>query len=257
MSDGVRSPVPAISLVVPFYNEEACVEAVCREADGALAGLGIDYELIAVDDGSRDGTAARLAALAAELPRLRTLSWQPNRGQGAALWRGLRAARAPLVATMDGDGQNDPADLGRLLARLAAEPAADLVVGIRADRHDSRLRKGMSRVANAVRARVLGDGVHDSGCALKIFRREVVDALIPMRTLYSFIPALAAGAGFRVAEIPVRHRARAGGRSSYGLGVMLWRPLVDMLGVLWFTRRRFDWPAGLDDRGPDDDPPAG
>ena len=240
---------PAISLVVPFFNEEASVEEVCREAARALDALGLDYELIAVDDGSRDATPERLAGLAASTPRLRWLSWQPNRGQGAALYRGLRAARAPLVATMDGDGQNDPADLGALLERLRAAPAADLVVGIRADRHDSTLRRWMSRVANAVRGRLLRDRVHDSGCALKVFRREVIDALIPIRTLYSFIPALAVAAGFRVAEIPVRHRARAGGRSSYGLGVMLWRPLVDMLGVLWFTRRRFDWPPGLDDTG--------
>ncbi|MBZ0088967.1 MAG: glycosyltransferase family 2 protein, partial [Thermoanaerobaculia bacterium] len=233
----VRAAAPAISLVIPFYDEEACVEEVCREALRALDSLGLDYELIAVDDGSRDATPARLTALATSTPRLRWLSWQPNRGQGAALYRGLHAARAPLVATMDGDGQNDPADLEVLLDRLRAAPAADLVVGIRADRHDSRLRRWMSRVANAVRGRVLRDRVHDSGCALRVFRREVVDALIPIRTLYSFIPALAVASGFRVAEVRVRHRGRAGGRSSYGLGVMLWRPLVDMLGVLWFTRR--------------------
>ena len=241
--------VPGLSLVIPFYNEAACVREVCREAEQELAALGLDYELIAVDDGSRDATLERLAELAAGSSRIRCLSWQPNHGQGAALYRGLRAARAPLIATMDGDGQNDPADLARLLARLRAAEPADLVVGIRADRHDSALRKGMSRLANAVRGRVLHDGVRDSGCALKLFRREVVDALIPIRTLYSFIPALAAAAGFRIAEVPVRHRARQGGRSSYGLGVMLWRPLVDLIGVLWFTRRRFVWPAGLDDNG--------
>ncbi len=246
-----RAAAPAISLVVPFFNEEDCVEEVCLEAARALDALGLDYELIAVDDGSRDGTPARLAGLAASTPRLRWLSWQPNRGQAAALYRGLRAARAPLIATMDGDGQNDPADLGVLLERLHGAPGADLVVGIRADRHDSTLRKGMSRLANAVRGRVLRDRVHDSGCALKVFRREVVDALIPIRTLYSFIPALAVAGGFRIAEVPVHHRARRGGRSNYGLRVMLWRPLVDLVGVLWFTRRRFSWPAGLDDTGVD------
>jgi hypothetical protein len=127
-----------------------------------------------------------------------------------------------------------PADIPRLLAALET---ADMVVGIRQNRQDSGLRRRISRLANAVRSRVLRDGVRDSGCALKAFRREVVGALIPLRTLYSFMPAMAAASGFVVVQVPVQHRARQGGRSNYGLRVFLWRPLLDMLGMWWFTRR--------------------
>ena len=126
--------------------------------------------------------------------------------------------------------------LGAALLPLLAE--ADFVAGVRAERHDSALRKWMSRTANRVRARFLRDGLRDSGCALKAFRREVLDAFLPIRTLYSFMPALAVGAGFRVVEAEVRHRERERGASKYGLRVMLWRPAVDMLGVKWFLARR-------------------
>jgi dolichol-phosphate mannosyltransferase len=137
---------------------------------------------------------------------------------------------------MDGDGQNDPADIATLCGALGE---VDMIVGIRAERSDSWLRRRMSRVANAVRGLVLRDGVRDSGCALKVFRREVVESFIPIRTLYSFMPALAVAGGHRVAQRQVRHRPRRAGKSSYGLRVMLWRPFLDLLGVWWFTRRRF------------------
>ncbi len=139
---------------------------------------------------------------------------------------------------MDGDGQNDPADIGRMLLLLETG-RADMVAGVRAQRKDGWVRRRMSRLANTVRQRLLQDGVRDSGCALKVFRREVRAAFIPIRTLYSFMPALAVAAGFEVVELEVNHRAREKGVSKYGLGVMLWRPLVDMLGVWWFIRRRF------------------
>jgi hypothetical protein len=126
-------------------------------------------------------------------------------------------------------------------------------VGSRAGRRDSRLRRAMSRLANSVRGRLLRDHLHDSGCALKVFRREVIDSFLPLRTLYSFMPAMAIGAGFRVRELPVRHRPRSAGRSSYGLWVMLWRPLLDLVGMWWFTRRRFALPAQLLPH----DPPVG
>ena len=233
---------PELSVVIPFFDEEHCVAEVVSEVAGALENLGLRWEIVAVDDGSRDATATRLAECARDDPRVRLLHWRRNRGQAAALYWGLRRARGPRVATMDGDGQNDPADLGGLLARL---DEADMVVGIRADRHDSWLRRQMSRLANAVRGRLLRDGMRDSGCALKVFRAEVIEALIPLATLYSFVPALAVAAGFRVVEQEVRHRSRRGGRSSYGLRAFLWRPLLDLLGVWWFTRRRFRLPAGL------------
>jgi dolichol-phosphate mannosyltransferase len=227
-------------VVIPFYNEEQCAAFVLDEVRAVLAALGLEFEVIAVDDGSRDGTARVLAAAAGGDARVRILSWEPNRGQAAALYRGLRHAAAPVIVTMDGDGQSDPAEIPALLAEL---PRADMVVGIRAARRDSALRRGMSRLANAVRGRLLGDRMRDSGCALKVLRREVVESFIPIRTLYSFMPALAVAAGFRVAQREVRHRPRRGGTSSYGLRQFLWRPLLDLLGVWWFTRRRFSLPA--------------
>lgn len=236
MAEREETAAPELSVVIPFYNEESCATFVLDEVRSALDPLGLRYEVLAVDDGSTDGTPAALASAARDDPRLRVLSWTPNRGQAAALYRGLRAARSPVLATMDGDGQNDPAEIPSLLALLTT---ADMVVGIRAARRDSWLRRRMSRLANAVRGRLLHDHVRDSGCALKVFRREVVDSFIPIQTLYSFMPALAVAAGFRVAQQEVRHRPRRGGASSYGLWKFLWRPLLDLLGVWWFTRRRF------------------
>jgi glycosyltransferase involved in cell wall biosynthesis len=242
MSPAERGERPGLSVVIPFYDEEQCAAAVLDEVRATLDPLGLDYEIVAVDDGSGDGTPLCLARCARADPRLRILRWEPNRGQAAALYWGLRAARAPVIVTMDGDGQNHPAEIPALLAAL---DGADMVVGIRAARQDSWLRRAMSRLANAIRGRLLRDHVRDSGCALKAFRREVVDSFIPIRTLYSFMPALAVAAGFRVAQREVRHRARRGGRSSYGLWRFLWRPLLDLLGMWWFTRRRFALPLEL------------
>ncbi len=196
-------------------------------------------EVVAVDDGSTDRTAEVLRGAAAEWPALRVLPLARNQGQAPALFAGMRAARGAVIVTMDGDGQNVPADIPRLVARLSE---ADMVAGIRAERCDGWLRRTMSRIANGIRGRVLGDGMTDSGCALKAFRREVVDSFLPMRTLYSFMPALAVAAGFKVVQEPVQHRARRAGVSKYGLLVMLWRPALDMLGVWWWRHRRFPAP---------------
>ncbi len=229
-----------LSIVVPFYNESECAEPLAREIVGAATSLACTWELILVNDGSTDGTGEVLRTFAAGQSSCRVLTLRRNCGQAAALWVGLRAAAGRTIVTMDGDGQNVPADIPRLLDALKT---ADMVVGIRQNRQDSGLRRRISRLANVVRSRVLRDGVSDSGCALKAFRREVVGALIPLRTLYSFIPAMAAASGFTVTQIPVQHRARRGGRSSYGLRVFLWRPILDMLGMWWFTRRcvRLQW----------------
>lgn len=226
---------PRVSVVIPFYDEEQNVVPVLAELRAVLEGLGEPYEVVLVDDGSADATPARLRAAAASWPEARLIEFEENQGQAAALLFGLRASRGDVLVTLDGDGQNDPADIPRLLARLAE---ADMAVGVRAQRQDSALRRAMSRTANRVRARLLGDGLRDSGCALKAFRCQVVDALLPIRTLYSFIPALAVASGARVVEVEVNHRPRTRGESKYGLWVMLWRPLVDLLGVKWFLARR-------------------
>lgn len=242
MTDRAGGAIPDISIVVPFYNEEDNVGDLLAEIRTVMSTLGKSYEVLCVNDGSRDRTGEILRDLARQWPECRPLDFAANHGQACGLYYAIHQARAPIVATLDGDGQNDPADIPKLLAILGD---ADLVAGRRANRNDSWLRKRMSRFANAIRSRILRDGVRDSGCGLKVFRREVAEALIPIRTLYSFIPALTVAAGFRIIEQDVQHRPRLKGQSNYGLGVMLWRPLVDMLGVLWFINRRFTPPCRI------------
>lgn len=228
-------PQPRYSVVVPFYNEEANVGPMLAEVRPVMERLGAPYEVLAIDDGSRDRTPALLDEIAAGWPQCRVFHFAQNCKQAAALFFALQRAAGEVIITLDGDRQNDPADIPRLLEKLAE---ADMVVGIRAHRQDSWLRRRMSRLANAVRSRVLGDGLHDAACGLKVFRREIIPALIPIHMLQSMLGAFAVAAGFRVAELPVNHRARPAGESKYGLGTLWWRPAVDMLGVRWFTRRR-------------------
>jgi dolichol-phosphate mannosyltransferase len=235
-SRAIAESSPDYSVVVPLHNEADNVDPLVMELREVLSLLGGSYELLLVDDGSRDATRATVQRVIRDWPQCRLVAFQRNQGQAAALLVGMRQARGRVIMTLDGDGQNVPADIPALLEAL---DGADLVVGVRQARQDSRLRLGMSRVANAIRSRFLGDGVTDAGCGLKVMRREVVDAFIPIRTLYSFMPALAVAAGYRVVECPVRHRARRAGVANYGLRTFAWRPLVDMIGVWWFTRRRF------------------
>jgi dolichol-phosphate mannosyltransferase len=235
-------PSPRLSVVIPFFDEEEAAPALLAELRPAVAGLG-EVEVLLINDGSRDGTGRMLDEIAAGWPAVRVFHFAQNQGQGPALFFGIQQARGDAIALLDGDGQNDPADLPALVAAL---DEADFVTGYRAKRNDSMLRRWMSRVANAVRSRVLRDGMRDTGCGLKVFRREVRESLIPLRTLYSFIPAMVRAAGFRMAERPVGHRPRTRGISKYGLWVMLWRPLVDMLGMAWFIRRRGTSPSRIE-----------
>jgi len=232
------SPEPALdySVATPLYNEAGNVDLLLTELRDALSNLDGSYEVVLVDDGSLDETRALVMRAIRNWPECRLVAFRHNQGQAAALLTGMRQARGAVIVTLDGDGQNVPADIPRVVAALGN---ADLVVGARQARQDSHVRLAMSRVANAIRSRFLGDAVTDSGCGLKAMRREVVDAFIPIRTLYSFMPALAVAAGYRVVECPVQHRARRAGVANYGLRTFAWRPLVDMIGVWWFTRRRF------------------
>jgi len=232
------SPAFECSVVIPFFNEGKAAAPFLRELREVIAAMPGAVEVVLVDDASTDATGATLREAAADDPVWRILHHARNAGQAAALLTGMQAATAPVLVILDGDGQNDPADIPALLARLAE--GADMVMGVRAKRADSWLRRRMSRLANGVRSRILRDGVTDTGCGLKVFRREVVSAFIPIRTLYSFMPALAVSAGYRVVECPVHHRPRLADESKYGLGVMLWRPAMDLLGIWWFTRRRID-----------------
>jgi dolichol-phosphate mannosyltransferase len=226
---------PTFAVVVPFFNERSNVEAVCLELKAVVEKELRDCEIVLVDDGSSDGTAATLDELARHWPNCRVYHLEENQGQSAALLFGFRKTSASFIVTMDGDGQNDPHDIPKLLARL---DEADMVVGARVLRQDSWARRVVSRIANRIRSRCLGDGVSDAGCALKVFRREVANAFIPIRTLYSFMPALAVAGGFRVVEVPVAHRPREHGNSRYTLRSFLFLPIVDFIGLAWFRARR-------------------
>ena len=228
---------PQLSLVVPVYNEAGNLSPLVQAAAATLASLGRSHEIILVNDGSTDGTADEIAALARAFPVCRELRLPQNQGQARALLAGLREARGDYLLTMDGDGQNDPRDFPALL-ELVESDRCDLACGWRVDRHDSLLRKLMSRLANSVRRLILQDHVHDAGCQLRVMRAAVRNAFEPMELMQSFVPALAAGAGFRIAELPVRHHARRLGESKYGLGRLWWRPAVAMLALRWRLWRR-------------------
>jgi dolichol-phosphate mannosyltransferase len=228
-----REPgAPDISVVVPVYNEEENVATLQHEIETALSGR--DFEIVFVDDGSRDATAAKIQAN----KNTRVLRFEQNTGQSAATYAGLRSARGKTVILMDGDLQNDPADIPRLLEAMAD---ADLVCGYRATRKDTAVKRATSRVANFVRSRFTGDGVRDTGCGLKAMRRECVSALIPFKGMHRFVPALIKGAGYRLVEVPVNHRPRRFGISKYGLGNRAIRATVDMFGVRWLLSRRFSY----------------
>ena len=236
MSPNSPPAAPVYSVVVPFYNEAEAAALLIAEIERAMQSLGEPWELLMVDDGSRDATGEILQQAAGNSANYRHLRLPKNRGQAAALAVGLERARGRFVVTLDGDGQNDPADIPALLPLL---DSADMVVGIRTGRRDSWLRRAMSKFANSIRGRLLDDRMQDSGCALKVFRREVVPVLLPLKTLYSFMPAMAKAGGFRLAELPVSHRPRQGGTSSYGFVAFLWKPAVDLVGIWWFRKRSF------------------
>ena len=224
----------ALSVVIPFYNEAANVTPLLADLRAALASLNIAAEVICIDDGSRDGTATALDEAARAWPAVRVEHFPQNRGQAAALRRGFELSRGRWIAMLDGDGQNPPAELPRL---WALRDSADMIAGARAARQDSALRLAMSRVANAARRALLRDGMSDTGCSLKLFRREVAASFLPIRTMYSFLPAFAVAAGFTVREVPVGHFPRRAGESKYGLRVMAVRPLLDLLALAWRLRR--------------------
>lgn len=225
---------PEFSVVIPFYNEEYAAGRVVAELALALDRQERSWEALLVDDGSSDGTPAVLQSACARQPRCRLVRHPVNRGQGAALMSGFAAARGSVFGMMDGDGQNPPEDFVKLLRLL---DRADFVNGIRAARHDSAFRKRSSRLANAVRGRLLGDGLSDAGCALKVFRREVAANFWPFPMLNPFMGAIARSAGYRVVETPVTHRPRIGGISKYGLRTVAWKPFVDLLAIWWILRR--------------------
>jgi len=224
---------PRYSLVIPLHNEAGNLLPLLTATFTALASLSPAMETVLVNDGSTDETAEEITAAIARWPQCRTLSHSHNLGQHAALFAGLKAAKGEILLTMDGDGQNDPHDFPPLLASVESG-ALDMACGWRIDRHDSAIRRAMSLLGNAVRRRILHDGMHDAGCQLRVMRRAVVDALFPFEFLQAFLPAIAVAAGYRVGEFPVSHHARVHGSSHFGIKQLGWRPTVAM----WRLRRR-------------------
>jgi glycosyltransferase involved in cell wall biosynthesis len=224
---------PAVSVVVPLFNEEESVPILQSELTAALSGL--DYEIIFVDDGSIDGTATRITVD----PRVRVLRFERNAGQSAAMYAGLHAASGAIAVLIDGDLQNDPTDIPKLIAEIAR--GADLVCGYRAQRKDTAVKRITSRIANFVRSRFTKDGVRDTGCTLKAMKRECIATLVPFKGMHRFIPALVKGAGYRLVEVPVNHRPRKFGESKYGLGNRALRATMDMFGVRWLLSRRLNY----------------
>jgi glycosyltransferase involved in cell wall biosynthesis len=228
---------PQVSVVVPVYDEEQNVAPLYRTTAAALDKLEKTYEIIVVDDGSTDDTYPRLAALAANDPRLRLVRLRRNYGQTAAMAAGFDHARGDVIVPLDGDLQNDPADIGRLLERI--DEGYDVVSGWRRERQDGFLRRLPSRIANWLIGRVTGVRLHDYGCTLKAYRAEIVRETHLYGEMHRFLPALAYEAGARITEIPVQHHPRRTGRSKYGLGRTM-KVLLDLMTVkflsVWSTK---------------------
>jgi dolichol-phosphate mannosyltransferase len=226
-----------ISVVIPVCNVAENVGPLAREIHAALTAYQ-PSEIIFVDDGSTDGTVAALQAeRIAGIPELRIIQHQQRSGQSTAVCTGVRVARAEWIATLDGDGQNDPADIPSLIAAQRGDAELRLVMGNRTTRRDTWLRRLSSRVANGVRGSMLRDGTPDTGCGIKVFHRETFLDLPRFNHMHRFLPALFQRAGAKVISVPVAHRPRTRGTSKYGLNNRLWVGIVDLFGVMWLIRR--------------------
>lgn len=227
-----------LSVLVPVYNEEENIAPLLKEIVHTLD-TGLHYEVIYVDDGSTDSTLDRLLAVKRNQAHLRVVTHTPRSGQSTALYTGVKVARADWIVTLDGDGQNNPADIPRLLAKRdeLRSPRLGLIAGWRRVRQDNWRRRVSGRVANSVRARMLRDSTPDTGCGLKLFRREAFMSLPYFDHMHRFLPALMLRAGWEVISVEVTHRPRSRGTSKYGMHNRLWVGIVDLLGVAWLKRR--------------------
>lgn len=225
---------PDLSAVVPAFDERDNLPILVEELRAALDASGRRWEIVLVDDGSRDGSAEWMVSAAALDPRIVPVLLEKNVGQSGALAVGLQRARGAIVVTLDADLQNDPADLERLLKAL---DHADVVSGVRQNRQDGWMRLVSSQVANATRRAVLGDPVTDIGCSFKAYRREALEGLPYFVGAHRFLPALCVFRGARYAEVPLSHRPRRHGKSKYGVSNRLWRGIYDLFGVRWLKSR--------------------
>ena len=228
-----------LSIVIPVRNEAGNIAPLVGEIAAALDGKA-DYEIVYVDDGSTDTTAAEIARLQGSNPRLRLVSHAKSCGQSAAVRTGVKATRAPWVATLDGDGQNDPADIPALwrIAKAAPPSPPLLIAGHRARRRDSWSKRRASKIANAVRRAMLHDATPDTGCGLKLFERAIFLDLPYFDHMHRFLPALVLREGGVVRSVPVNHRPRHRGASKYGVFDRLWVGITDLFGVMWLRRRK-------------------
>ncbi len=226
-----------LSVIVPVYNEQDNLAPLITEIERALAQQRY-YEIIYVDDGSSDGTAQQLKQLQAQHSKLKVIKHLGNFGQSASIVSGVRAAQYEWIVTLDGDGQNDPADINLLLTACAEQKSyKTIIVGNRAKRDDSWLRKLSSRIGNGVRNTLLKDDCPDTGCSLKLFPRQAFLNLPHFNHLHRYIPALFKRAGYRVINVPVSHRPRTRGVSKYGVMNRLWVGIFDLMGMMWLIRR--------------------
>jgi dolichol-phosphate mannosyltransferase len=231
----IAPPNPELSVIAPLWNEQDNVLPLVTEVFKALRNERGPIELILVDDASSDGTWERILQAQRDDRRVRAVRHNHNRGQSAALWTGFTLSKGAIIATLDGDLQNDPSDLPKMIQALAS---ADLICGVRTKRMDNALRRFSSRVARAARKLVLGVDFRDSGCNLRVFKRSVLQTLFPFDGLHRFMPILANGAGVVVIEMPVAHRARLAGVSKYGIWNRLGRGIFDLAMIAWYLKRQ-------------------
>jgi glycosyltransferase involved in cell wall biosynthesis len=226
------------SVIIPFKDEEENVEPLIIELEGAMLALQEPFEVLAIDDGSRDATLTVLKRLKVGRPWLKILKFEKNFGQSSAFDAGFKAAKGEFVLTLDGDGQNDPADIEKLIQHLGD---ADLVCGWRKARKDPASKKIISRIANYIRSRLCEDGVHDTGCSLKLYRRSSLNRIKLFCGMHRFLPALFLIEGFKVKEVPVNHRERTRGKTKYHLFNRSLNTLVDLWAVRWMKKRQLAW----------------
>ena len=232
----VTTPITQLSIVIPMFNEADNAVPLVEEIQQALGGK-IDYEIIVVDDGSTDETVARLRGLQQKIPQLRVLCHQQNYGQTASIVSGVRHARFEWITTLDGDGQNDPADIPKLIAAAHGAASHSLIAGSRQKRCDTWIRRLSSRIANGVRGALLRDRCADTGCGLKLFGRDAFLRLPHFNHLHRFLPALFQRLGGEIRVVAVNHRPRLRGKSKYGVMNRLWVGIIDLFGVVWLLRR--------------------